>query len=395
MFFAVGVSSFLVVAAWMWKQKPTPKTEHSYPMVSFVVSAYNEEENITRCIKSLFECTINFRGSSEIIVVDDGSTDNTYEAAWTTINSEPKELAHIRAKVVRHTANLGKAEALRTGVNKAMGEYVAVVDADTCWDKQGLTKLVDYMHATKTLAASGYIHPSDGAKERKLFVILQQLEYSQGLGILRRAEALGNAITVVPGPMGLYRSEVLRQLLNEKQAKSVTEDLEFTLEMQKKNMKLGYDDDARSTTVAPTTLKRFWRQRLRWSIGWLHNQVALHRDLLWNKRWLTLLLWYSMVIGFFGAALELVALLSTPFFFWFAPDRVFFLLNLAMFMLLVLVVGIAQQAIALKFAYSNYNHKQLLWYMPLYFLLRLINIFAKFTTLIQYAMGKKGMWHKA
>lgn len=394
-FFSIGVSGFLVVASWVWKQQPKPKTERSYPMVSFLVPAHNEEKNIMRCIKSLFECTIDFRGSSEIIVVDDGSTDNTYEVAWTAINARPRKMAHIHAKVVRHTANLGKAEALRTGVNRAMGEYVAVVDADTFWERQSLTKLVDYMHSTKTLAASGYIHPSDGLKKRKLFVILQQLEYSQGLGILRRAEALGSAITVVPGPMGLYRSEVLRQLLNEKEAKSVTEDLEFTLEMQKKNMKLGYEDDARSSTVAPKTLKGFWRQRLRWSIGWLHNQLAIHRDLLWNKRWLTLLLWYSLVPGIFGAVLELVALLITPVFFWFAPDRVFFLLNLVLFMLLVLVVGLVHQAIALKFSYSNYNHRQLLRYMPLYFLLRLIIIFAKCTTLIQYTMGKKGIWHKS
>jgi cellulose synthase/poly-beta-1,6-N-acetylglucosamine synthase-like glycosyltransferase len=394
-FFAIGVSGLLVVASWVWKQQPNPKIGRSYPMVSFVVPAYNEEKNIMRCLNSLFECAVNFRGSSEIIVIDDGSTDNTYEMAWATINSKRRELAHIRAKVVRHTANLGKAEALRTGVNKAMGEYVAIVDADTFWDSHGLTELVDYMHGTKTLAASGYIHPSDGVNERKLFAILQQLEYSQGLGILRRAEALGNAITVVPGPMGLYRSEVVRQLLNEKQTKSVTEDLELTLEMQKKKMKLGYDDDARSTTLAPTTLRWFWRQRLRWSIGWLHNQLEIHKDLLSNRSWLTLLLWYSLVPGFFGAALELVALLSTPFFFWFAPDRVFFLLNLGMFMLLVLIVGLVQQAIALKFAYSNYNHRQLLWYTPLYFVLRLINIFAKFATLVQYARGKKGTWHKA
>ncbi len=393
-FFAIGVSGILVVASWIWKQQPKPTTERSYPTVSFLVPSFNEEINVKRCLNSLLLCAANFRGSSEIIVIDDGSVDNTYEVAWTTMNAKPREFGFIQTKVVRHTDNLGKVEALRTGLNKATGEYVAVVDADTSWDANSLTKLVDYMHTNRTMAASGYIHPSDGAKEQKLFVILQQLEYSQGLGILRRAEALGNAITVVPGPMGLYRSEVLRKLLNEKQAKSVTEDLELTLEMQKKNMKIGYDDDARSSTVAPTTLKGFWRQRLRWSIGWLHNQLAIHRDLLWNRRWLSLLLWYNLVPGIFGALLELAAILSTPIFFWFAPDRVFFLLNLVMFMLLVLAFGLVNQALALKFAYSKYNHKKLLKYTPLYFILRLIVIFAKFATLAQYATGKKGIWHK-
>ena len=245
------------------------------------------------------------------------------------------------------------------------------------------------------MALSGYIHPSDGLKEHNLFVVLQQLEYSQGLGILRRAEALGNAITVVPGPMGLYRIEALRQLLNDKQMKSVTEDLELTLEMQKKRMKIGYNDNARSTTLAPTRLRDFWHQRIRWSIGWLHNQLEIHRDLLHDKRWLSLLLWYNLVLGFLGAVLEFIALLSIPVFLWFAPDRGLFMLNLVMFLLLVLAVGVIQQALALKFAYNHYDHKRLLWYTPLYYLLRLINVLAKFTTLVQYTLlGKKGTWHK-
>jgi len=395
-FFAIGVGGILVVAAWMWKQLPAPRIKPVYPMVSFVVPAYNEERNIMRCINSLFKCAVKYRGSSEIIIVDDGSSDNTSQVAWATINSKQRELSHIRAKVVRHMANLGKTEALRTGVNKAMGEYVGLVDADTFWDSAGLTELVDYASAAETVAVSGYIHPSDGLDEHNLFVVLQQLEYSQGLGILRPAEALGNAIAVVPGPMGLYRVEVLRRLLNEKQVKSVTEDLEITLELQKEKKKIGYNDNARSATVAPTALREFWRQRLRWSIGWLQNHLEIHRDLLVGKRWLTLLLWYNLVLGFLGAALELIALLSIPVFFWFAPDRVLFLLNLIMFLLLVLAVGVVQQALALKFAYNHYNHRRLLWYTPLYYILRLINVLAKFTTLVQYSiMGKKGTWQKS
>jgi len=394
-FFSIGVGGFLIVAAWVWKRRKPPKLERVYPMVSFVVPAYNEEKTIMRCINSLFKCAVKYRGPSEIIIVDDGSIDSTYEVAWATINSKQRELGQIRAKVVRHMVNLGKAEAIRTGLNKAMGEFVATVDADTFWDSLALTDLVDFVCAFGLGAVSGYIHPSDGASERNLFIVLQQLEYSQGLGILRRAQALGDAIPVVPGPMGLFRVEVLRNLLNERGVKSVTEDLELTLEMQRKHVKIGYNDRARSVTVAPTSFWSFWCQRERWSIGWLHNMLSIHRDLLQGRRWLSLLLWYNLVPGYFGSAIELLALVGVPFFFWFAPDRMLFVLNLVIFLLFVLCVGVAQQALALKFAYNQYNHRRLLIYTPLYYLLRLINVCASFTTLIQYSLlGKKGSWHK-
>jgi len=394
-FFSIGVGGFVTVAAWVWKHRKTPEMKRVYPMVSFVVPAYNEEKTITRCIDSLFHCGNKYRGPTEIIAVDDGSTDSTYETAWATINSKQLELSHIRAKVVRHMANLGKAEAIRTGVNKAMGEIVATVDADTFWNPTALTDLVDFMCASGLTAVSGYIHPSDGVDERNLYIVLQQLEYSQGLSILRRAQALGDAVPVVPGPMGLFRIEVLRDMLNGRRVKSVTEDLEWTLEMQKKRMKIGYNESARSTTVAPTSFWSFWRQRERWSIGWLHNMLGIHKDLLRGKRWLNLLLWYNLVPGYVGAAIELLALFSIPFFFWFAPDRALFVLNLLVFLLFVLAVGVVQQALALKFAYNHYNHRRLLFYTPLYYLLRLINVCANFTTLIQYSLlGKRGTWHR-
>ncbi len=318
-FSAIGVGGLLVVAVWMWKQRPTPKIARAYPLVSLVVPAYNQEQNIMRCINSLFKCAIRYRGSSEIIIIDDGSTDNTFNVAWATMNSKQREVPSIRARVVRHMASLGKAEAMRTGVNKAMGEYVAIVDANTFQDSTELTELVDYMQTTQATALSGYIHRYDRTNQSELFQILQPLEYSQHLGILRRAEALGSTMTAVPDSLGLYRVEALRQLLNENRAPVRT----------------------------------------------------MHR-----RNWLGLLLLYNLVPGFLGPVLDLVALLSLPIFFWFAPDRVLFVLALAMFLLLVLTVGIVQQTFALKFAYNQYAYKRLLWYSRLYYILRLINIAA-------------------
>ena len=394
-FLAIGIGGSFVVAAWLWKQRKVHVKVRDYPAVSFIVPAYNEEKVISRCITSLFRCAANCLGPSEIIVVDDGSTDHTYEVAWATIEVNRRLWPRISGKVVRHTTNLGKAEAVRTGVNKAMGEVLSTVDADSWWDPATLTELVNYMNAEDKTGVTGYIHPSNGNSERNLYVILQQLEYSQGLGIFRCAQALGNAVLVVPGPIGLYEANALRNILNEKILRSVTEDLEITLEMQKRGLSVGYVGQARSSTIAPASFGFLWDQRLRWFIGGLHNMLGIHRDMLFNRRWLSLLLWYCLIIGYGGAILELIAVFGAPLLFLFAPDRLFFLFNLALFLPYAFLIGIVCQAIALKFSYNQFNHRRLLFYTPLYTVLRFINVCARFVCLIKYSLGKRGTWHKS
>ncbi|MDW8022767.1 MAG: glycosyltransferase family 2 protein [Nitrososphaerota archaeon] len=205
-FLAIGVGGMRVVAAWIYRRRKHVGDNTRYPSVSFVVPAYNEEKRISRCITSLFANASNYPGFCEIIVIDDGSDDYTYEIAWAAIQKCRRRWPNIRCKVVRHCANLGKAEALRTGVNKAQGELIAMVDADTWWEPNALKELVETAEGVGYYALSGYIHPTDEEDERKLYIALQQLEYSHGLGIDRSAQALGNSIVVVPGPMGLYRA---------------------------------------------------------------------------------------------------------------------------------------------------------------------------------------------
>ncbi|MEM2995218.1 MAG: glycosyltransferase family 2 protein [Candidatus Bathyarchaeia archaeon] len=395
-FLAVGVAGFWALAATFARiKREKMKRSVFYPMVSFVVPAYNEERNIARCITSLFKCAREYAGLCEIIVVDDGSRDYTYEIAWATIEVNRKKHPQIRGKVVRHSANMGKVEAIKTGVDKALGSLIAVVDADSWWTPNTLKALVDYMLSNGKKAVTGYVHPSDGNGEFNPYVILQQLEYSQGLGVARCAQSLGNNVLVVSGAIGLYDADVLREILNNKRIRSVTEDLEITLEMHKKGCAVAYVNIAKSSTIAPKSFNVLWNQRLRWFTGWLHNTLGIHKELLLKKSWLTLLLWYCYVFEYGGAFIDLAALSAFPFLFWFAPDRICFILNLLVFASYSLLIGIINQAIALKYAYNHHNYKALLFYTPFYPILRLINILARVTSTIKYFLGDNGKWHHA
>jgi cellulose synthase/poly-beta-1,6-N-acetylglucosamine synthase-like glycosyltransferase len=393
-FLAIGVAGVWAVAATLAKIKPSKAKEPYYPMVSFIVPAYNEEKNVSRCITSLFKCTEKYAGLCEIIVVDDGSKDYTYEIVSATLALNRRRYPKVRGKVVRHSANLGKIEAIRTGVGKALGNLIAIVDADSWWLPDTLVKLVDYMLLNGKKAVTGYVNPSDGDAEFNPYVILQQLEYSQGLGVARCAQSLGNDVLVVSGAIGLYDADVLRGILNEKRVRSVTEDFEITLEMHKRGAEVGYVSIAKSSTIVPASFNMLWNQRLRWFTGWLHNTLSIHKNLLFKKAWLTLLLWYCYIFEYAGAFIDLAALFAFPFLFWFAPDRIFFILNLLVFVPFSLLIGVINQAIALKYAYNSHNYNALLFYTPFYPILRLINILARSTSSVKYLFGDHGNWRK-
>ena len=397
-FLAVGVAGFFaIIALFARRKKKHLKTFGLfYPMVSLVVPCHNEGEHAARCVLSLFECASRYSGLCEIIVVDDGSTDLTYEIACGAVEVGRRRYPSVRAKVVRHSANLGKIEAVQTGVNKAFGSLVAVADGDSWWAPDTLTRLVDYMLANGKAAVTGYVHPTDGKHETNAYSTLQQLEYSQGLGIYRCAQSYGNCVTVVPGAVSIFRADALRDILNLHKPRSVTEDLEITLEFQKRGLGIGYASEAFSGTVAPLTLSSFWSQRLRWFTGWLDNCLRVHKDLLFKRRWISALLWFTLVTEYGGAVVDLAALVGFPFLFWFAPDRVYFALNFLLFLVYALVVGVVFQAVALHFCYGKLNWGWLLAYSPFYYILKFLNGAARLVGSVRFLLfNDKGRWRKA
>lgn len=393
-FLAIGIAGMWAIAATLARRREKKITGKCYPMVSLVVPAYEEEEKISRCINSLFKCTEEYEGLCEIIIVDDGSADFTYEVAWSAIKLNRRRFPRVHGKVVRHSVNLGKVEAVKTGVSKVLGGIIAIVDADSSWMPGTLQELVNYMLSNGKKAVTGYVHPSDGITELNPYVVLQQLEYSQGLGVSRCAQSLGDNVLVVSGAIGVYDAQVLREILFKKKIHSVTEDLEITLEMHRRGVKVGYIDVAHSTTIAPLSFDVLWNQRLRWFMGWLHNTLSIHKDMLLKKSWLTLLLWYCYIFEYGGFLIDLVALGAFPFLFWFAPDRILFILNLFIFIPYGFLIGAINQAIALKLSYNSHNYRSLLFYTPFYPILRFINMLARLTSSIKYLSGGRGNWRK-
>jgi Glycosyl transferase family 2 len=157
---AVALNAFFTI---MWydetKEKPAPPSAfpqpvvtdkpRSYPMVSLIVTSYNQGTTIADSLRRLFKCVSDYRGPSEIVLVDDGSTDDTYEMAWETLDSMHKELPHIRARAIKHMSHLGKTETAKTGSNKAMGEYLILTDATVTCDSVSINSLIDSLYTTE------------------------------------------------------------------------------------------------------------------------------------------------------------------------------------------------------------------------------------------------------
>jgi cellulose synthase/poly-beta-1,6-N-acetylglucosamine synthase-like glycosyltransferase len=166
---AIALNAFFAV---MWygearetQARPQPvitDRPRTYPMVSFVVAAHNQETTIAPGLRSLFKCASDYRGPSEIVLVDDGSTDSTYEAAWAALDSFRKESPNIRSRAIKHMTHLGKTETARTGSNKATGEYVILTDATVTCDSFSINALIDSLSTTEEKIIKHAVTPQTG-----------------------------------------------------------------------------------------------------------------------------------------------------------------------------------------------------------------------------------------
>ncbi len=240
------------------------------PAVSVVIPAFREEAVIVPTVKSLL--AQDYAGSIEVVVVDDGSPDDTYATAQRAFGSHPR--VRILTK-----PNGGKASALNFGIRHAQGDVIVALDADTLFDPDAVRHLVAPLADPHVGAVAGNAKVGNRIN---LVTRWQALEYITSQNLDRRAFALLDCIMVVPGAIGAWRKSLVIEAGGFSHD-TLAEDQDLTLSIARRNYRVAYADRAVAWTEAPDTLSGLAKQRFRWSFGTLQCAWK-HRDLLFRRR---------------------------------------------------------------------------------------------------------------
>ena len=257
------------------------------PMVSIIVPAYNEEKVITSSIQSLKR--LDYPGF-EIIVVNDGSTDTTYETA----RRLEGEYGNHRIRVFTK-GNEGKGAALNFGIRMASGPIVVCVDSDSRLSRDALRHGIRYFRDPKVGAVAGNVKV---ANRQKTITRLQALEYIEGLNLVRKAQAFFRSVNIIPGPIGFFRRETIEQV-GFYDTDTFAEDCDLTLKILMNGWQIRYEPKAIAYTEAPETLGALLKQRYRWTRGILQSIAKRKRELFRFRKGTvpTFTMWYMIFEG--------------------------------------------------------------------------------------------------
>ncbi|MGD2068519.1 MAG: glycosyltransferase family 2 protein [Gemmatimonadota bacterium] len=259
------------------------------PPVSILVPAYNEAKVLDRALESLAALDYPV---FEVVVIDDGSTDDTLEVAtrW------EGRLGDGDFRVVTQE-NGGKAAALNAGLQAARYPFLLCMDADSTLDPHTLMLAVPHMRDSSVGAVAGNVKVRN---RTGLLPRLQALEYIEGLNLPRRAQGFVAAVNIVPGPVGLFRREALEEV-GLYDTDTFAEDADLTLKLITSGWKVVYEDRAVAWTDAPDRWVDLAQQRYRWTRGIL--QTLRKRRAVFLRPFPDFPLWMSALQLFFEAIL--------------------------------------------------------------------------------------------
>lgn len=257
-FLALYVTLFYILVFLVNRKKMTevPDSRGYEPTLSVIIPAYNEEKNLPRCLDSLLSADYP-KEKLEIIVVDDGSKDNTLKVAESYAKEGVKAF---------HKKNSGKANSLNYGIERATGELVATLDADSYIVKDTVRKMLPHFTEEGVVAVTAAVKVDN---PRNFIQELQKVEYIYTL-FSRRVLTFLESVHVTPGPFSMFKRKIFKEI-GGFDPDNILEDQEIAMRIQSHNYKIRSSLDASVYTEAPATFAELLKQRTRWHRGGLHN----------------------------------------------------------------------------------------------------------------------------
>jgi cellulose synthase/poly-beta-1,6-N-acetylglucosamine synthase-like glycosyltransferase/peptidoglycan/xylan/chitin deacetylase (PgdA/CDA1 family) len=277
------------------------------PPVSVVIPAYNEQAGLEASVRSIVRT--DHPAPVEVIVVDDGSTDDTPVIA----DRLAREFPNVRF-VCR--PNGGKPAALNTGIMEARYDVLVLVDGDTVFQPDTIRTLVGRLADPTVGAVSGN---TKVANRSGLIGRWQHIEYVIGFNLDRRMFDVFECMPTVPGAIGAFRRQALATV-GGLSSDTLAEDTDLTMAICRAGWRVVYEEDAMAWTEAPSSLRQLWRQRYRWCYGtlqsmWKHRRALVERGRSgrFGRRCLPYLTIFQVLLPLLAPAVDVFALYGLIF----------------------------------------------------------------------------------
>lgn len=236
------------------------------PTVTIIVPIFNEEKTVVKTVLSLLD--LNYpKDKLFVMVVDDGSKDSSWNVVQ-QFKDNPQVLLHKKE-------NGGKYTALNYAIEHATSELIGCLDADSFVDREALNHMMPYFDDPQVAAVTPSLKIQN---PDSILSMVQSAEYSMGV-FTRKILGLLDAQYVTPGPFSIFRREIFKTVGMYRHAHN-TEDLEMALRLQEHNYLIRNAHKAVVYTVGPRTLYKLYKQRVRWTGGFIQNTLDYKRMIL-------------------------------------------------------------------------------------------------------------------
>jgi biofilm PGA synthesis N-glycosyltransferase PgaC len=284
------MNAFLAISLILDKRPPHPALA-VYPPISILIAAYNEETSIEETFISIDQQ--HYPGQLQVIVINDGSTDNTSLVIQRVRDRYPW-LTFVDLK-----KNGGKAHALNIGFKEVLHNLVVTVDADSFLYRGALTNIVERYLADppNTRAVAGKILVRNS--RQNWITRCQEWDYFHGIAAIKRVQSLFQGTLVAQGAFSVYDRAALTEVGGWPEC--VGEDIVLTWALLKAGYRVGHCEDACLFTNAPSTIKQLVRQRQRWARG-MAEAFIRHPGILLKPRLSTFFIYWNLLFPWLDLA---------------------------------------------------------------------------------------------